>query len=364
MSGIITGCANAFQKCYTDLIAKILIPSSQINYGKGATMKRDNVLRYLLCTSLLFSACGANLPGVQIASQTQIGQLEQPAPPEPPAIRGVRSTSILVDDFKPQPYQGDELYYYNRLDGDRGGISDTLIKFGQGSVNIAIAPGSTWGGMWWSLNHPIREGKAINFSAVLPEQVKPEYQTIITGMEIQVQSATPNGILKVELKNNDTLQWAEQLHLNGEAQLLQFSLPALTEVNHLVLVLDQAQGGDYAVIERIALTAETPVTDTATAAFVWSYGMLLENWNLHTGLVRDKARDASGEFDALQATGNLASVSALASQLGVITHADAISIVDKISATLLYKIPHQHGLLPHWVRTPPDGQFVIVEGTE
>jgi hypothetical protein len=45
--------------------------------------------------------------------------------------------------------------------------------------------------------------------------------------------------------------------------------------------------------------------------------MLLDNWNPDTGLVRDKAQDASGEFDALQATGSLAAATAMAFQHGV-----------------------------------------------
>jgi len=55
-------------------------------------------------------------------------------------------------------------------------------------------------------------------------------------------------------------------------------------------------------VGHVSFTATTSITDTATAAFVWSYGQLLNNWNRVTGLVRDKAKDASGEFDAIQAT--------------------------------------------------------------
>ena len=45
--------------------------------------------------------------------------------------------------------------------------------------------------------------------------------------------------------------------------------------------------------------------------------MLLNNWNPATGLVRDKAKDASGEFDAIQATGSLAAATAIAEQLAL-----------------------------------------------
>jgi len=275
-----------------------------------------------------------------------------------------RNIDILVDDFQPQPYQGNTAYYYNRMDGDRGSVSDTLMDWEEGYAVMTIAPGSTWGGFWLSLSHPIREGSTINFSALLPNPIKSKYQSKITALNIQVPEATPNSTLKVELKNGNAVQWLDQVTLNGGDQTVNFKLPALQHINHLVLVLDQGQAGDYVVVKRILFTAETQISDTATAAFVWSYGMLLENWNPHTGLVRDKAKDASGEFDAIQATGNLAAATVVARQLGVINRADAIQIVNKISKTLLNDIPRYHGLLPHWVKASSDGEYVIVENTE
>ena len=92
--------------------------------------------------------------------------------------------------------------------------------------------------------------------------------------------------------------------------------------------------------------------------------MLLNNWNPLTGLVRDKAKDASGEFDAIQATGSLAAATVIAEQLGVIEHTDAVQIVNRISQVLLLEIPRYKGLLPHWVKVSPDGELVIVENTE
>lgn len=92
--------------------------------------------------------------------------------------------------------------------------------------------------------------------------------------------------------------------------------------------------------------------------------MLLNNQNPTTGLVRDKARDHAGVFDAIQATGGLAAASAVAEQLGVIQRTDAIQIVDQISNTLLIGLPRFHGLWPHWVSTTPTGTYAIVSGTE
>jgi hypothetical protein len=275
------------------------------------------------------------------------------------------SIHILVDDFIPQPYQGDTVYYYNRLEGDRGALNNSTINWGEGLATVTIPEGITWGGLWLSLNHPIREGQSINFSAILPSEILPQYQSRITGLTISIARGTASKIFRAELKDDsNNLQWAHEIILSGEQQTLSVDFPLLQGINQLVLVLDHAAAGDFVIIDDISLTAKTPVTDTATTAFVWSYGMLLNNWNPTSGLVRDKAKDASGEFDAIQATGSLAAATALADQVGVIDHGEAVAIVNKIGDTLLNQLPRNHGLWPHWVKTSPDGNFEIVQGTE
>ena len=80
--------------------------------------------------------------------------------------------------------------------------------------------------------------------------------------------------------------------------------------------------------------------------------------------MRDKAKDASGEFDAIQTTGSLAAATAIAEQLGVVSRGDAVQIVNKIGDALLRDLPRFHGLWPHWTKTSPDGKPMIVWGTE
>ena len=80
--------------------------------------------------------------------------------------------------------------------------------------------------------------------------------------------------------------------------------------------------------------------------------MLLNNWNPATGLVRDKSRDASGEMDAVQATGSLAAATAVAYQLDIVSRKSAIRIVKKISKALLDNLPRYEGLWPHWIKGP------------
>jgi hypothetical protein len=274
------------------------------------------------------------------------------------------SMTIIVDDFEPQPYQGDTIYYYNRIGGDRGVLGDSSVAWGPGLVTTTINSDNAWGGVWMSLNHPLREQEPLNFSAILPAQIDPAYQSQITDLSVSISSATPGASFKLELKNAGALQWAEAITLTGGEQTVTYDLPPLTDVNELVWILDQAMRDDYVVIDQVALTATTPITDIAEAAFVWSYGMLLGAWNSATGLVRDKARDASGEFDAIQSTGSLAAATVMAEQLGFVTTDDAITIVTHISNTLLIDVPRYKGLWPHWVKTSPTGELLIVEETE
>jgi beta-glucosidase len=282
----------------------------------------------------------------------------------PPPVEPAYSAPVLLDDFRPQPYQGEGVYPFNRMGGDRGAINDSLLEWGTGQVTTTVSAGRDWGGLWMSLNHPMREGLPLNFGAALPEPILPAFQGQITGLTVHIAQGTPGRTLRLELKDGGALQWMQEITLDGEAQAVRSQLPTLGEVNEFLWVLDDASAGDSVVVESVAFTATTSIRDVPTAAFVWSYGMLLNNWNPGTGLVRDKARDASGEFDAIQATGSLAAATALAEQLGVVSAESALEIVGTISDTLLLDLPPYHGLWPHWVRVSAGEVITIVEGTE
>ena len=90
---------------------------------------------------------------------------------------------------------------------------------------------------------------------------------------------------KIELKDGDEVRWTREITLTGGEQYLNFEIQDLGEITHLVWILDRGVGEDYVVLDNIDFSATTQITDTATAAFVWSYGMLLNNWNPETGLV-------------------------------------------------------------------------------
>ena len=60
----------------------------------------------------------------------------------------VQTEEIIVDDFMPQPYQGETVYYYNRLEGDRGSVNDSLMVWGKGQVRCGwerVIPGAAGG---------------------------------------------------------------------------------------------------------------------------------------------------------------------------------------------------------------------------
>jgi hypothetical protein len=273
--------------------------------------------------------------------------------------------SVVVDDFIPLPEPGQLIYPFNRLGGDRGALNYSLIDSGSGLLTATIGSGRTWGGLWTSLNHPIGEATSTNFSAALPTPIQPAYQSPITGISVSVARGTPGLAFRLELKDYaGVLRWNKEISLEGGSQTLRSDLPSLANIKELLWVLDGATGGDYVVVDSVSLTATTQITDTAAAGFVWSYSMLLDNWDPATGLVRDKARFASGQFDAIQATGSLAAVTAVAGQLGVVEAADARQIVTTISDTLLLDVPrHKTGLWPHFVISNT-GAITIAPGTE
>lgn len=287
------------------------------------------------------------------------------------AIELVKTIDVLVDDFASQPISGTTVWYYNRLGGDRGALGAwdgaVEVDWGRGEVTATVLSGG-WGGVWTSLNHPLREEKPLNLSRVLPAQIRDPYQSRVTGLTLDVARATPGALFRIELKDKrtDALLWSRETTLSGGPQTLSYSLEPLPETTTLLWLLDQAGRGDTVVVENVSFTATTQITDPAWAGFVWSYGMLLNTWDAETGLVRDKSRDASGEFDAIQSTGSLAAATAVAEQLGVVGRADAISIVTTISDTLLVDVPRHSlsGLWPHWVKLTASDTYTIVHNTE
>lgn len=282
-----------------------------------------------------------------------------PTPTSPPLPQSI---TILVDDFASHAYHSAQGGYRNRLDGQHRAVQSTIV-WASGQVTATLGTDMLWGGGQMSLNHPLAEGLPIDFAAILPAQILPFYQSQITGITARIAGGSPGRVLRLELKDNGAWQWSDQVTLNGGEQVARFPLPELGHIDELLWILDGA-AGDQVVLDSLTFTATTRITDTATAAFVWSYGQLLNNWNPKTGLVRDRGSDPSGKFDAIQATGSLAAATAQAAQLGVISQSSARQIVGKIGQALLVETPRFHGLWPHFVTVSPDSVIAIAPGTE
>ncbi|MCB8977589.1 MAG: hypothetical protein H6657_09230 [Ardenticatenaceae bacterium] len=287
------------------------------------------------------------------------------SPENPPvASADILSLQIMIDNFEPLVRDGDPISCCNLLGGDRGSLANTLLSLGSGTLTATVASGSTLAGHWQSLAHPDGEQLGFDTTAVLPKEILPAYQASITGLEMNVSSATAGSTFHIELKNGTVIRWQASQTLGGGQETLYFPLSALGYITNIVWYIDNASPGDHVAVDSVSFTAETAVSDTATQAFLWSYGMLLDNWSSSSGMVRDKAQYPAGDFDAVQATGSLAAATAQAAQLGFVSQADAINIVTVISNTLLLELPRFHGLWPHFVTISPPAGPVIAPGTE
>jgi hypothetical protein len=328
-------------------------------------MQRLNCRIAIILAALVWALAGQN-PKAFVLGSTQN-----------PGNRSVESAStetriILVDDFEPQPIQGEDFWKHNRLGGDRNRIDGPgggTIEWGKGMATATISGGTnSWMGVWTSLNHPISDCAPLNFSSIFPPWIKSEYQGMIT--EIRVHVLDGQGDFQVELQNGEGTycppqirKWgSERVNLTGGEQDILFALPpGLGEVQNLNwLVLGGA--GDFVVVDRVELVAVMPIVeDVLKRSFLWSYGMLLNNWDATTGLTRDSAYWANGGFDNVSASGMQAAAAVTARRLGIISETSAVEIVTKISKALI-SLPRDGcggNLWPHFVR---NGQ--IIQDTE
>jgi len=285
---------------------------------------------------------------------------------------------FLVDDFAPQPEQGKSFWSHNRLGGDRGPIGDespptnTKVYWGKGVVTATITGTSTGVGVWTALNHPIAEHNTIDFSAIFPPQIKTGFQGRVTGLGVKVVTGT--GSFQVEFKGYDaslsqeTTLWSQSMPLVGRPQNLSFDLPpTITEVQNINWLVTGSVG-DLVVVDRVVLTATLPQLATEQQAFLWSYAMLLNNWDQDSGLTRDHAYYATNKFDNISASGMQAAAAVMAWRLGFISWDSATEIVTKTTEALL-ELPDCHGLWPHFTENVISGTEIIsnaeiISGTE
>lgn len=275
--------------------------------------------------------------------------------------------AVLVDDFAPQPLMGETIWYYSRLQGDRGQVDGWWdpscpcshpgggsVVWGQGTVTATITQtqgSEAWVGVWTSLNHLITENIPLDFSAIFPEQILPAYQGSVSGLRLIVLDGS--GQLQVELQAPDqSVVYSPTVNLSGGPQTIYLDNLPTGEIRSLNWIV-KGQAGDYVVMDQVELEVAAPQLTRAERAFLWSYGMLLANWDATSGLTRDRANFPAGDFDNVSASGLQASAAVQAWQLGMISEASAMQIVSQTTASLL-SLPDCHGLWPHFVT---DGQI-------
>ena len=256
--------------------------------------------------------------------------------------------TILVDDFEPQPLPGQSFWPHNRLGGDRGRIDGPgggEVVWGSGLVTATITAGAgSWMGAWTSLNHPTADCTPLDFDAILPSAISPQYQGTATGLRFHLLDGQGDFRVEPQVGENTYCPpqvpvpgWPGQtVSLSGGEQNITFSLPpGLGNVQNLNwLVLGDA--GDFVVMDRVELTVTLPYLDNpAKRAFLHSYAMLLANWDPRSGLTRDHAYWAAGGFDNVSASGMQAAAAVMAWHLGFISQASATEIVTETAEALL-----------------------------
>jgi hypothetical protein len=299
-------------------------------------------------------------------------------PPSEPGSDQQITVTILVDDFAQQFNPGHPCEYHNRLGGERRPIGRSEDVYWGNGVVTAVITADTGGdpptaGVWTSLNHHVYECAPVNFSAIFPSQIKSQYQGSIAGFRIHILDG--QGTFQVQLKVGhdgncppETAVYTKTETLTDGEQYISSSLrPDLGEVqsfNWQVI----GDAGDFVVVDRVELTATVPYTDTPERAFLWSYAMLLNNWDPKSGLTRDHACYEANEFDNISASGLQAAAAVMAWHRGFISQTSATEIVSKTAQALL-DLPRCHGLWPHFTeKVISDTEIIttaeIVSGTE
>lgn len=275
--------------------------------------------------------------------------LAETAVPQTPV--GLTTTTVIIDDFTAQPIMGDPSWFYNRIGGDRGEFGLGSIEWGKTTVTATVTQTmgiEGWVGVWTSLNHVLVEDIPLDLTAVFPPQISDTYQGAVTAVRLYVVDG--QGTLAAELQADNVKVWEDEATLTGGSQVVTFliSNPTNNNVNNLNWLV-KGQIDDYVIIDRVEMDIALPDMPLPERAFLWSYAMLLSNLDISTGIVRDRANFPEGAFDNVSAAGLLAAATAQAEYLGMVSEADAIDIVTKITDGLT-GLGDCHGLWPHFTK--------------
>jgi len=296
--------------------------------------------------SAIFSVSAAGMTERQV-----MVTVKDTGPPGTPA-----SYDALVDDYQTLPLQGEtqSFSFYDRLGGDRGPMDDHgSVTFGRGYVEARVTGSTGWAGVWGSLNHAAAEGIPLNLAALLPQPIKADYQYRATGIWVEIEDG--HGEFQLELKDPDGgLLWSHAATLSGGPQRLLVPLSNPPTNAQFLNWIVRGDAGSFVRVTRIGIAVQE-VQGGKTGdleSFLWPYAWLLGNFDANTGFTRDRAEFPAGEFDAVNASGAQAALAAVASQLGIISAADALPIVTKTRDALLQlqRDNSVNGLLPRYVK--------------
>jgi hypothetical protein len=253
------------------------------------------------------------------------------------------TASIVVDDYSGKSVPGRE-WYYSRIGTDRGEMDggSTTLNIGGGSASVEVRWG--WAGVWTSLLHNARFNEELNPAQLLGPYIKSQYQSRITGIEVDIIDGSGN--FKIELKNkSNSIVTQNVFQLSGGVETLQFATVPTANISKLNWLVD---GIGHATVDEIRFVVDSPVYTTAEAVFLYTYSHLSQCYDPATGLVRDRARWPVEDFSSVQTIGTFALITAIAYQLGYIEESTARNIVVKTKSTI-QSLPTYHGLLPHFV---------------
>ncbi|MBC8107291.1 MAG: DUF3131 domain-containing protein [Anaerolineae bacterium] len=266
--------------------------------------------------------------------------------------------NVLVDDYQVLASSG---FGLDRLGANRGQIASAgaTVDFLRGSVNAQITSAGGFAGVFSSLNHDSSEHLQLNAQAILPSQIRPEYQYRITAVTADILDG--QGTFQLELKNAaNAIVWSGSVALTGGPTAIRLTVPNTVGNVELLNWVVTGPAGSFAKVDSVKLEVAGPQIGYLEE-FLWPYASLLANYNAATGLVRDSSSFVTGAFDGINGTGALAAATAMAEKLGVISTASAQQIVSKITTTLLDLQANAsfNGVLPHFLKNTANGPRII-----
>lgn len=276
-------------------------------------------------------------------------------------VPGKEVWAVLDDHDTQLPGVIEGAGYYNEMGGDRGQLHAEDVDYlwdGNSAYTATITHKDplqlwTWGGMWYCLASIDADNKKLDFQNIFGPYIRPEYQGQITAIEIvinNVSSATSNTSLTFDIELKYPGESVAR-HIWSIGGLLSQSYPKtvtidlaqynVREIEQLVWLLDHAQVGDSVTIDSIKFKTVVPNLPIPEEAFLWSYSLLMGNFDPATGMVKDSTRaspfgTAGYDLENITATAKTAKNTYYAYKKGYVSFEDALFVIHKIADRMQY----------------------------